>query len=103
MIDLRGGPIIVAALISGCCAGTLLAGVPPAGFQETPVVTGLPEVTAFEWAHNGDLWILDKGGQVRLEHAGTAQLITALTINVDSTGERGLLGMAFDPHEPARP
>lgn len=104
MSEVRRGSAFVAVIVTTFWwSGLLMAGVPPAGFQETPLVTGISELTGFEWAPNGDLWIINKGGTVFLMHQGSSQLITALTLNVDTVGERGLLGIAFDPNYPARP
>jgi glucose/arabinose dehydrogenase len=68
----------------------------PAGFSETAVVSGLTGPTAMEFAPDGRLFVLEQGGNVKLVHDdGTTW--TALHLNVDSNGERGLLGIAFDP------
>ena len=66
------------------------------GFVETPVVSGLSAPTAMEFAPDGRLFVLEQSGNVKLVHNdGTTW--TALHLNVDSSGERGLLGIAFDP------
>jgi glucose/arabinose dehydrogenase len=49
-----------------------------------------------EFAPDGRLFVLEEAGDVDLVHSdGT--IWTALHLNVDSQGERGLLGIAFDP------
>src|SRR5580704_13593712 len=69
----------------------------PPGFVETPVVSGLSGGTAMEFAPDGRLFVLEQSGNVKLVHNdGTTW--TALHLNVDSQGERGLLGIAFDPN-----
>jgi glucose/arabinose dehydrogenase len=65
-------------------------------FIETPVVSGLTAPTAMEFAPDGRLFVLEEGGNVKLVH-GDGTTWTALHLNVDSSGERGLLGIAFDP------
>jgi glucose/arabinose dehydrogenase len=68
----------------------------PSGFTETNVVSGLSNPTNMEFAPDGRLFVLEQGGNVKLVHSdGTT--FTALTLTVDSNGERGLLGIAFDP------
>jgi len=68
----------------------------PAGFTETTVVTGLSAPTAMEFAPDGRLFVPQQGGDVKLVHNdGTTW--TALHLNTDSSGERGVLGIAFDP------
>ena len=73
----------------------LLTSLPP-GFIETTVTSGLSGPTAMEFAPDGRLFVLEQGGNVKLVH-GDGTTWTALHLNVDSNGERGLLGIAFDP------
>lgn len=82
-----------------CLAGLApaLAGIPPAGFQETLLAGGIEQITGFEWAPGGDLWIISKTGIVRVLHPGSSQPVTALALNVDISDERGLGGIAIDP------
>jgi glucose/arabinose dehydrogenase len=69
----------------------------PAGFADTPLATGFNRPTAMEFAPDGRLFVLEQAGNVVLVHPdGTTS--TALHLNVDSNGERGLLGIAFDPN-----
>src|SRR5688572_23010635 len=75
----------------------LLTALPP-GFTETLVTTntGLSGAMTMQFSPTGQLWVLEQGGKARLIRAnGTAH--TAVTLAVDSRGERGLLGIAFDP------
>jgi glucose/arabinose dehydrogenase len=68
----------------------------PTGFTEAAVATGLSRPTAMEFAPDGRLFVLEQAGNVELVRPdGTTS--TALHLNVDSQGERGLLGIAFDP------
>jgi glucose/arabinose dehydrogenase len=68
----------------------------PTGFAEVTVISGLSGPTAMEFAPDGRLFVLEQGGDVKLvRNDGTAW--TALHLNVDANGERGLLGIAFDP------
>jgi len=73
----------------------LLTTLPP-GFTEARVVSGLSAPTAMEFAPDGRLFVLEQGGNVKLVR-GDGTTSTALHLNVDSSGERGLLGIAFDP------
>ena len=70
----------------------------PTGFTETLVTTNsnLSSPTAMEFSPTNQLWVLEQAGQAKLVRTdGTTH--TALTLSVDSAGERGLLGIAFDP------
>lgn len=71
----------------------------PIDFTETLLTTGadLSSPTAMEIAPDNQVWVLEQGGAVKVLQAnGTAH--TALSISVDARGERGLLGIAFDPN-----
>lgn len=70
------------------------------GFTESLVASGLSSPTAMEFAPNGDLWILQQGGTVkRFAPGDTAGDVVGRLNNLGltSSGERGLLGIAFDP------
>jgi glucose/arabinose dehydrogenase len=80
------------AIVSSAGAATL-----PAGFTETQVVTGLAAPTAMAFAPDGRLFVAEQGGRLRVVANGTLLAQPFLTVTVDSSGERGLLGVAFDP------
>jgi glucose/arabinose dehydrogenase len=69
----------------------------PSGFTDTLVASGLSGPTAMEFAPDGRLFVLEQAGNVKLVRPdGTT--FTALHLSVDSAGERGVLGIAFDPN-----
>lgn len=73
----------------------------PTGFTEAPVAAGLSNATAMEVAPNGDLWVLEQGGGVKRFRSGStaADLVANLAdVGLRSEGERGVLGIAFDPN-----
>jgi glucose/arabinose dehydrogenase len=92
---LATGIIALAALASAASAATL-----PAGFQETTVASGLASPTAFAIAPDGRIFVCQQGGQLRVVKNGALLATPFLTVTVDSAGERGLLGVAFDPAFP---
>ena len=69
----------------------------PAGFTET-ATTGLSAPTAMEIAPDGRIFVCLQGGQLRVINNGTLLPAPFVSLNVDSLGERGLLGVAFDPN-----
>ncbi|HTD87827.1 MAG TPA: PQQ-dependent sugar dehydrogenase, partial [Candidatus Binatia bacterium] len=78
---------------------SLLASL-PTGFTETPVADGLSNATAMEFAPNGDLWVLEQAGAVKRFRPGdtTADVVGNIAnLGLNASGERGLLGIAFDP------
>src|SRR3954452_14933693 len=68
----------------------------PTGFAESAVVSGLAGPTAMEFSPDGRLFALEQAGNVKLVR-GDGTTWTALQLSTDSSNERGLLGIAFDP------
>ena len=68
----------------------------PAGFTET-IITGIASPTAMEIAPDGRIFVCEQGGRLRVIKNGALLATPFLTVSVDSNGERGLLGIAFDP------
>ncbi len=77
--------------------GPVLATTLPSGFSETVVASGLSNPTAMAFAPDGRLFVCQQGGQLRVIKNGALLPAPFLTVPVDSIGERGLLGVAFDP------
>ncbi len=69
----------------------------PTGFTETQI-SGFSNPTAFEIAPDGRIFVCQQGGQLRVIKNGTLLATPFLSLTVDSAGERGLLGVAFDPN-----
>ncbi|MES1185826.1 MAG: PA14 domain-containing protein, partial [Myxococcales bacterium] len=67
------------------------------GFTDTTVVTGLSNPTAMAFAPDGRLFVAQQAGQLRVVKNGALLATPFLTLSVDSNGERGLLGVTFDP------
>ena len=70
----------------------------PAGFSETQVATGLANPTTMAIAPDGRIFICLQGGQIRVVKNGALLGTPFLTLSVSSSGERGVLGIAFDPN-----
>src|SRR6185436_8299381 len=64
---------------------------------ETRVTGGLADPTAMAFAPDGRLFVAQQGGQLRVIKNGALLATPFLTVTVSSSGERGLLGVAFDP------
>ena len=69
----------------------------PSGFTERLVASGLDRPTAMAFAPDGRLFVCLQGGQLRVVKNGQLLGTPFLTVSVNSSGERGLLGVAFDP------
>jgi glucose/arabinose dehydrogenase len=96
----------VRILRSIVCAGTvMLAAAPaparaamlPAGFVEALVTAGLSNPTAMAFAPDGRLFVCQQTGELRVIAGGILLTDPFVSVTVDSNGERGLLGVAFDP------
>ena len=70
------------------------------GFTETQVTGGLANPVAMEFAPDGRLFVSEQAGRVRVVKNGVllATPFVDLTNQVDSAGERGVVGIAFDPN-----
>src|SRR5262245_61555545 len=71
---------------------------PPPSFVETQHVGGLATPTAMAFAPDGRLFVTEKGGALRVVSGGTLLSTPFLSLSVDTAGEQGLLGVAFDPN-----
>jgi glucose/arabinose dehydrogenase len=70
----------------------------PSGFVETTVASGIASPTAMAIAPDGRIFVCSQTGALRVIKNGVLLATPFLTLSVDSIGERGLLGVAFDPH-----
>jgi glucose/arabinose dehydrogenase len=70
----------------------------PPGFTETTVAAGLNGPTSLAVAPDGRLFVTEQGGALRVVKNATVLPTPFLSLSVDSSGERGLLGVAFDPN-----
>jgi glucose/arabinose dehydrogenase len=69
----------------------------PTGFTETQIASGFSSPTAMAFAPDGRIFVAQQGGQLRVIKNGSLLGAPFLTVTVNSSGERGLLGVAFDP------
>jgi glucose/arabinose dehydrogenase len=84
-------------IITLLAAAAVNAATLPAGFSESVVASGLSSPTAIEFAPDGRLFICEQGGRLRVVKNGALLPTPFVTLTVSSIGERGLLGVAFDP------
>jgi glucose/arabinose dehydrogenase len=86
--------VFLLALSSPIIAATNL----PSGSEDVTVVTGLTNPTAMQFAPDGRLFVAEQGGKLRVIKNGALLSTPFVTLTVNSSGERGLLGVAFDPN-----
>src|SRR5207249_9207721 len=89
--------VIAASLAFGSSRAT--AATLPPGFTEAQVGSNLSgSPTAMAFAPDGRLFVCQQGGQLRVIKNGVLLSAPFVSLTVDSSGERGLLGIAFDPN-----
>src|SRR5437016_982019 len=93
-LELFGGTLI---LLAALAPGVAPAATLPPGFSESVVASGISSPTAMEFAPDGRLFVCQQNGQLRVIKNGVLLATPFLTVTTDTLGERGLLGVAFDP------
>jgi glucose/arabinose dehydrogenase len=88
--------IVAIATIAFPTAAALAATV-PGGFIDTRYVALPTDVTAMQFAPDGRLFVSQQTGKLRIVQDGRLLATPFATLPVDARGERGLLGVAFDP------
>jgi uncharacterized protein (TIGR03437 family) len=91
-------PAIAFCLLIMAADGVTSAATLPAGFSETLVANGLSSPTSMDFAPDGRLFVCLQGGQLRVIKNGSLLPNPFISLTVNSSGERGLLGVAFDPN-----
>lgn len=67
------------------------------GFSRSEVAVGLTTPTTLACAPDGRIFVCEQAGALRVVKNGTLLSTPFITLTVDPQGERGLLGIAFDP------
>jgi glucose/arabinose dehydrogenase len=87
------------AFLSLQASGALAATV-PTGFVDSTFVGVPTDATSMNFAPDGRLFICQQSGKLRIVEDGVLLGTPFLTLPVDSTGERGLQSVEFDPNFP---
>ena len=69
----------------------------PSGFVQTLVSGGITNPTVMAHAPDGRIFVAQQAGALRVIKNGSLLATPFITLTVNSTGERGLIGIAFDP------
>jgi glucose/arabinose dehydrogenase len=88
---------LLIAIVTIGLASQVRAATLPTGFREILVASGLTSPTAMQFAPDGRLFVCEQTGSLRVIKNGSLLATPFVTITVNSAGERGLLGVAFDP------
>src|SRR5690606_29016069 len=69
----------------------------PSNFSQVLVVNGISRPTAMAFTPDGRILVCDQGGKLRVVKNNTLLPTSFVELNVNSQGERGLIGVAVDP------
>ena len=97
-VILRRSILLVLSVISTAGFLSANAATLPTGFTETQITNGLSSPTAMDFAPDGRLFVCLQGGNLRVIKNSALLAAPFVSLIVDSSGERGLLGVAFDPN-----
>jgi glucose/arabinose dehydrogenase len=70
----------------------------PAGFTETTIASAMSSPTAMAIAPDGRIFVAEQTGSLRVIKNDALLPTPFVSLTVDSSGERGMLGVAFDPN-----
>jgi glucose/arabinose dehydrogenase len=69
----------------------------PADFAQILVASGISNPTAMAFAPDGRIFVAEQAGKLRVIKNGALLAAPFIQLTVNSTGERGLIGIALDP------
>src|SRR5262249_12069479 len=75
----------------------------PDGFSEKIVATGITGATAMAVSPDGRVFVCEQTGALRVVKNDQLLVDPFVTVEVDSSWERGLIGVSLDPDFPAKP
>lgn len=102
----RGGLVACALILAAALAALAFsageaggAGRIPQGFVQTRLAAGLADPTTMAIAPDGRTFVAQQAGQLKVIEDGRllGRAAVDLSGRIDARGERGLLGIAFDP------
>src|SRR5262245_44810667 len=83
-------------LLSG--SGIARAATLPTGFAESVIASSITSPTAMAIAPDGRVFVCQQNGILRVIKNDTLLVTPFLTVTTEAVGERGLLGVTFDPN-----
>lgn len=70
----------------------------PSGFSRVQVANGISSPTVMAFAPDGRIFVAQQNGTLRIVKNGALLATPFLQVSVNSSGERGLIGIALDPN-----
>lgn len=91
--------IIHSLLMSSCILfNQVSAQTLPSGFTQVQVASGITNPTVMSFSPDGRLFVAGQSGVMRVIKNGVLLTKPFISLSVNASGERGLLGIAFDPN-----
>ena len=91
-------PVLLSSLLTLLVCDLSAAATVPSGFTDTLIASGLAKPTAMAFAPDGRLFVCEQGGTLRIIKNNALLSTPFVSLTVSSLGERGLLGVTFDPN-----
>jgi glucose/arabinose dehydrogenase len=91
-------PVLLSSVLTLLIGDLSAAATVPAGFTDTVIASGLSKPTAMAFAPDGRLFVCEQGGTLRVIKNGALLSTPFVSLTVSALGERGLLGVTFDPN-----
>src|SRR5687768_1478654 len=89
--------VFTCLIMMACLAPRAVAQL-PAGFEETPFISGPFSPMAMTYAPDGRLFFLERAGGIRIYKNGALLPTKFAQLNVSTNNERGLSGIALHPN-----
>jgi glucose/arabinose dehydrogenase len=89
--------LIITSFLLTLTSPVAYSGTFPDGFVSTQITSSLSSPTAMAFSPDGRLFVCEKAGRLRVIKNDVLLSKPFLTVTVGTSGERGLLGVAFDP------
>ena len=88
---------VLNTVVLGLCHLTTQAQTYPPDFAQVLVANNISNPTAMAFAPDGRIFVAEQAGRLRVIKNGVLLSTSFVELNVSSTGERGLIGIALDP------
>jgi glucose/arabinose dehydrogenase len=95
---LPGNSLTLTATFSDGTSASATTTAGSQGFTTSLVANGLSNPTAMAFAPDGRIFVAEQGGRLRVIKNGALLPTEFVSVTTTASGERGLLGVAFDPN-----
>jgi glucose/arabinose dehydrogenase len=95
---LAGKTVLCFFLLLGVLSTPVFAQTFPAGFSRVQVASGISNPTVMAFAPDGRIFVAQQNGTLRVIKNGALLPTPFLQLSVNSSGERGLIGIALHPN-----